>query len=376
MTATPLLDGPRKESSATPVPLAAPGPRPAVCSYNEWDPLEEVIVGVVQGACVPSWDLGLEATMPEGQHGFYRDNGGKPFPPEQVAAAERELDEFVHILRGEGVTVRRPDPIDFTRPYATPDWTSPGGLYAAMPRDLLLVVGDLIIESPMSWRSRYYEVHAYRRLLKEYFLRGARWVSAPRPELKDDLYDREYDPAGRGRFVTNEWEPVFDAADFMRCGRDIFVQRSHVTNWVGIEWVRRQLGDDFQVHELTFNDPHPMHIDATLMPLAPGKLLIHPERVPEVPLIFRGWDVRTAPAPRIPESHTLYMTSPWVNMNVLMLDHERVIVEREDEPMIRAMESFGLKPIPCSFLNFNTFGGSFHCATVDVRRKGTLESYF
>ena len=36
-----------------------------VCSYNEWDPLEEVIVGVIDGACVPEWHTVLDATMPE-----------------------------------------------------------------------------------------------------------------------------------------------------------------------------------------------------------------------------------------------------------------------------------------------------------------------
>jgi glycine amidinotransferase len=354
---------------------AAAGPKPAVCSYNEWDPLEEVIVGTVQGACVPAWDVSLEATLPEEWWDFFRSRGGTPFPPEQVAAAERNLDELVHILEGEGVVVRRPDPVDFARPYSTPDWSSPGGLYAAMPRDLLLVVGDLIIESPMAWRSRYYEVHAYRRLLQEYFRRGARWIAAPRPELRDDLYDAGYDPEGQGRYVTTEAEPTFDAADFIRCGRDLFVQRSHVTNRFGIEWVRRHLGPEYRVHEVQVQDPHPMHIDATLMPLAPGKLLIHPERVPVVPPQFRNWDVRPGPAPRIPDDHPLYMTSKWVSLNVLMLDEERVIVEREDEPMIRFMRSFGFKPIPCPFLDFNTFGGSFHCATVDIRRRGELRSY-
>jgi len=365
------------EPLATAPPLV-PLPRPAaiVSSFNEWDPLEEVIVGSVRGACIPAWDTCLEATMPEEQRDFFRARTAQTFPPERIAAAERDLEEFVRVLEGEGVVVRRPDPVDFSRAFATPDWESPGGLYCAMPRDILLVVGDLIIESPMAWRSRYFEIHAYRRLLKEYFRQGARWVAAPRPELRDSLYDAGFDPEGQGRFVTTEEEPTFDAADFVRCGRDLFVQRSHVTNRFGIEWVRRQLGNDYRVHELKLNDPHPMHIDATLTPLAPGKLLINPERVPKVPAIFRYWDVRPAPPSGIPADHVLYMSSRWISMNLLMLDEERVIVERNDTALIRTLRDFGLKPIPCGFLNFNSFGGSFHCATADVRRRGTLQSYF
>ena len=34
--------------------------------------------------------------------------------------------------------------------------------------------------------------------------------------------------AAEGKFVTTEFEPCFDAADFIRAGRDIFVQRSQV----------------------------------------------------------------------------------------------------------------------------------------------------
>ena len=34
--------------------------------------------------------------------------------------------------------------------------------------------------------------------------------------------------AADNQFVTTEFEPCFDAADFMRAGTDIFVQRSQV----------------------------------------------------------------------------------------------------------------------------------------------------
>ncbi|MEU9119055.1 amidinotransferase [Streptomyces sp. NPDC048506] len=347
-------------------------------SYTEWDPLEEVIVGIVDGASFPTWHTALPPVLPADQHETFRRNAGRPFPPEQVAAARAELEELVTILEGEGVTVRRPEAIPQRTPYTTLDWTSTG-MYAAMPRDAILVVGDDIIECPMAWRSRYYENLAYRPLLKEYFRGGAKWTAAPKPELTDAQFDQDWtDPGEDGpqRLVVTEFEPTFDAADFTRCGRDIIAQKSNVTNDFGIAWLRRHLGDEYRIHVFEFNDAHPMHIDATLVPMAPGKLLIHPERVPEVPPLFKGWDVMAAPTPVIPDGHPLYMTSKWINMNILMLDEERVIVEAQDEPMIATMKNFGFRPIPCNFRNFNSFGGSFHCATVDVRRRGTLQSYF
>jgi glycine amidinotransferase len=348
-----------------------------VSSYTEWDPLEEVIVGIVDGARFPPWSLALQAVLPAQQHETFRRNAGQPFPPERIAAARAELDELVRILEGEGVKVRRPDPIAHHKPYTALHWTSTG-LYAAMPRDVLLVVGEEILECPPAWRSRYFETFAYRSLLKEYSRRGARWSAAPKPELRDEIYNHAWKEPSEGdplSLAITDLEPTFDAADFIRCGRDIIAQRSNVTNQFGIDWLRRHLGPDYRIHVYEFNDSHPMHIDATLAPLAPGKLLINPERVPVVPEIFKGWDILRAPRPNIPDSHTLYMTSKWINMNILMLDEQRVLVERQDEPMIAAMKSWGFQPILCDFRHFNSFGGSFHCATVDVRRRGKLRSY-
>jgi len=44
----------------------------------------------------------------------------------------------------------------------------------------------------MSSRSRYFEARAYRKLFKEYTQQGARWVSAPKPLLLDELYNPNF----------------------------------------------------------------------------------------------------------------------------------------------------------------------------------------
>ena len=64
------------------------------------------------------------------------------------------------------------------------------GLYAAMPRDILMVIGDEIIEAPMAWRSRFFEYQAYRKIVKEYFRRGAHWTTAPKSQMSDELYNK------------------------------------------------------------------------------------------------------------------------------------------------------------------------------------------
>ena len=51
-----------------------------------------------------------------------------------------------------------------------------------------MVIGDEFIESAMAWRSRYFEMFAYKKLLTEYFHQGAKWTSAPKPTIRDEMF--------------------------------------------------------------------------------------------------------------------------------------------------------------------------------------------
>jgi glycine amidinotransferase len=351
-----------------------------VNSYNEWDPLEEIIVGRLEGATIPSYHVTVTYNIPATTAKLYRPFAGRRYPGFLVKRAQKELDEFIHILESEGIVVRRPDGMDFSVKYKTPYWTSKG-FCTACPRDGFLVIGDEIIETAMAWRSRYFEMYAYRSLFKEYFVKGARWTSAPKPQLLDDLYDYAFKAPEKDepiRYVINEFEPVFDAADFVRCGKDLFVTKSNVTNNSGITWIRRHLGEKYRIHEIESRCRTPMHIDSSFMPLAPGKVLVNPDYIDTIklPKILKSWDILIAPEPDPVSGYVVSMCSKWINLNVLMLDEKRVIVEKSQKSMIKALKDWGFEPIPCSFLNYGPFGGSFHCATLDIRRKGELQSYF
>ncbi|MGV9881466.1 amidinotransferase [Streptomyces sp. NPDC003006] len=359
-------------------PLVSP-----VNSHNEWDPLEEVVVGRLDGATIPSSHPVVACNIPPWAARLQGLAAGFEYPHRLIEPAQQELDQFIALLRSLGVTVTRPDAVDHKQRFATPDWSS-RGFCNSCPRDGMLVVGDEIIETPMAWPCRYFETHSYRELFKDYFRRGARWTAAPRPQLTDALYDKDFSPPEAGepmRYILTEFEPVFDAADFVRAGRDLFVTRSNVTNLMGIEWLRRHLGPGYRIHEIESRCRTPMHIDTTFVLLAPGKVLVNPEYidVERLPDVLSSWDVLIAPEPDPIDQHLLKMTSmcgKWLSMNVLMLDEKRVIAERHHTGMLRALEAWGFEPIPCDLLHYAPFGGSFHCATLDVRRRGTLESYF
>ncbi|KAM7327441.1 hypothetical protein ACRRTK_013808 [Alexandromys fortis] len=311
-----------EDKATDPLPKNCP-----VSSYNEWDPLEEVIVGRAENACVPPFTVEVKANTYEKYWPFYQKNGGLYFPKEHLKKAVAEVEEMCNILKLEGVTVRRPDPIDWS--------------LNAMPRDILMVVGNEIIEAPMAWRSRFFEYRAYRSLIKDYFHRGAKWTTAPKPTMADELYDK-------------------------------------VTNFLGIEWMRRHLAPDYRVHIISFKDPNPMHIDATFNIIGPGLVLSNPDRPCHQIDLFKkaGWTIVTPPSPVIPDDHPLWMSSKWLSMNVLMLDEKRVMVDANEVPIQKMFEKLGISTIKVNIRNANSLGGGFHCWTCDVRRRGTLQSYF
>jgi glycine amidinotransferase len=367
-----------------------------VNSHNEWDPLEEVIVGRLDGATIPLSHPVVTHSIPRAAAWPLTLAGGFRQPKFIVEPAQRELDGFIALLKSLGITVRQPEPVNHRRKFATPDWSS-RGFCNMFPRDCLLVIGDEIIEAPMAWPARYFETHSYRAILKDYFRRGARWTAAPKPQLTDELFDPKLaasatdEPSSKApgesgsanrphnQTVLTEFEPVFDAANFVRCGRDLFVTRSNVTNAMGIEWVRRHLGERYRIHEIESRTE--THIDTCFMPLAPGKVLVNPayvaiDRLPEV---LKSWDVLIAPEPDpITDSklRRLTMSSKWLSMNLLMVDPRRVVVDPHHVSLIRALERWGFEPLPCPFMHYVVLGGAFHCATLDVRRRGGLESYF
>lgn len=370
------------EPLATDIGEMASQPACPVSTYNEWDTLEEVIVGRLEGATIPSNHVTVTYNLPPVAANLFKITSGLRYPKWMVKRAQKDLDGFIAILEGEGVKVRRPDIINHKAKFRTPNWSS-RGFCIACPRDLFMALGNEIIETPGCWRSRYFEGEAYRSLFKEYYNAGARWSAAPRPVLSDELFDYNFRLPEKGepiRYVITEFEPVFDAADFVRCGRDLFVTRSNATNLSGINWLRRHLGDTYRIHEIPSICRQPMHIDSSFMPLAPGKVLVNPDYIDieRLPPILKKWDVLVAPRPDPSEGvmAKISMCSPWTSINVLSLSEKKIVVERTQPTLIKALKDWGFEPIPCDFLSYGPFGGAFHCATLDIRRRGTLQSYF
>ena len=59
---------------------------------------------------------------------------------------------------------------------------------------------------------------------------------------------------------------------------------------MGIEWMKRHLGDKYNLHTLSFQDPNPMHIDATFSIVGPGLVVTNPDyRCNQLDITGKNW---------------------------------------------------------------------------------------
>jgi glycine amidinotransferase len=305
----------------------------------------------------------INATMPISH--LHRFKPMSPFPAKIIAHAEAELNYLAAILQAEGVEVYRP-------PEGI-DWLAVNGYTGAMPRDGLMSVGNTLIEACFAWPCRSREVEiAFSSILDSLSQdHRVRVVRRPESSFANTLLDD--DGNRKNKWAINNSRPAFDTADFMRFGHTILGQYSHVTNQAGVDYIRQYLPPGYQIEMLEVNDPSAMHIDATILPLRDGLLVYNPTKVTEAALrqhaVLAFWDMHAYPfTPREATQPPLFMTSPWLCLNALVLDGERVLVEASDHQSTQFFESLGMRCIPCPFKHVNSIGGSFHCATVDLVR--------
>lgn len=361
-----------------------------VNSWNEWDPLKHVVVGRADFCCIPPGEPALDAKVPEDSEmrGMYG-----PRPLATVEAANAQLDNFAAILEKRGIKVDRPTPIQWNRAIATPDWSTETMFGCMPPRDVLLTVGRQIVEATMSYRCRWFEYLAYRPLLSRWFDedKGFDWQAAPKPRLTDDDYHPDYldehisiqqrlEWTAARHYVTTENEPLFDAADVCRMGKDLFPQHGFTTNLKAVDWLRRHF-PDHRVHALNFpGDPYPIHIDATFVPVRPGLIINNPNRKLDDTQrkIFadNDWEIVEAAQPAHKTPPPLCYSSVWLSMNCLVIDPKTVCVEASEVHQQEQFDKLGFEVIPVPFRDAYAFGGGLHCATADVYREGTCEDYF
>jgi glycine amidinotransferase len=380
-----------------------------VNSWNEWDPLKRVIVGRPEGTQVPAPEPGWWHSYPD--QGFPLGTYGK-FPQEMVDAANEQMNNFVQMMEKRGIIVERVEvhpELAEVRACSTPDWTQLNARGTNNPRDLFLPVGNEIMESPGSLRSRWYEYLNLRPVFERYFKEDPEflWTAAPKPRLTDESFVKNYYynfeqvwTEAEKRQRLKEWkyhltekEPLWDAADASRCGRDIFWQCSSVTNRSGMDWLKRYFGaKGIRIHPIQFNATsgywlHPWHIDVDLIALRPGLAIYNPE----IPILteeavkllkMNDWELVPAARPMHVYKDAVNIlghkmgTTSWISMNTFSLGPNTVCVEAHEESYMEQLTKLGFEVVPVPYDAVYPLGGELHCTTLDVYREGKLEDYF
>jgi len=343
-------------------------------THNDWDPLEEIIVGHAHHSRV-SLDISTRSfsyanyAMDQISHmeGLY--------PQWVIDEANEDADGLADTLIKLGVRVHRPKIIDWNTKFSTPDWHSKGW-YSWCPRDLVLPLGNMLIETPSPTRSRYFETRLYEDIFYEAFEDGALWLSAPKPRLLDDNY--QFEDIKR-KPTLKDLEILFDAPNIVRVGRDLLYQVSNSGNMKGFTWLKRFL--EPLGYRLHYSELYSYaHFDSTIIPLRPGLVLLNSSRVTadNCPAIFQSWDKIWFDDCVVQGSKLDGYVAPcssYIGMNILSVDPDTVICDSTQVPLMRELEKHKIDCVPVQFRHAMTLSGGIHCATLDLRRRGALENY-
>lgn len=375
-------------------------------TFNDWAPLREIIVGSATNYTSHDRELSFDVFFHEN---LFRSDWAYPRLHQSTgrSISERswkvsdlyveqlteDVEALAETLRSLGVVVRRPLtlPAD-AEPIAGFGWQAPP-IPALNIRDNTLIMGDEIVETPPAIRSRYLETRLLAPLFREYFDDGGTWTTMPRPVLTDASFDLSYardtetslggptepiDAPGASPFDVG-YEMILDGAQCLRLGKDIVVNIANANHAAACDWLERHWEGTYRIHRVHRMSDN--HIDSMILALRPGVFLArHPGIRDLMPEPFSSWTYIVPPEPDHDSFPTyddgdLVLTSPYIDLNVLSLDEERVLVNEDCPGLSAVLESHGFTPIPVRHRHRRLFGGGFHCFTLDTVRSGGMEDY-
>jgi len=302
-----------------------------ISSFNEWDPIKEIVVGRADFANWPSQDpvfaqeskktTWTETPVPSG-----------PVPDRIIDEANEDLDILADTLEQLDIVVHRPKAINFQER---------GGMYNYCPRDRFLIHGTTLVDPAMMYPCRDMEAEA----LEEVVYRADTVVRMPRDQ-----------------------DMVLDAANVLRLNNQMLFLESASGNKRAYSWLRKQFPD--VIIELC-NFYSGVHIDSTIVPLREGLVLVNASRVnmDNLPRVFDDWEVVWATDVVAQDFYQYPYASKWIALNMLVVDPSTVIVDRNQTNLIRMLELYKFTVIPLELRHSRTLGGGFHCVTLDLIRE-------
>lgn len=300
-------------------------------SYNEWDPLREVVVGRADFANWPSTDpvfsresektTWTETPVPSG-----------PVPDWIIDEANEDLDILSATLEQLGIVVHRPKALNYQEL---------NGMYGYCPRDRLLIYGDIVVDPAMMYPCRDMEIES----LDEVVYRADTVYRMPRSEGM-----------------------TLDAANVLRLNNTMLYLESASGNQKAARWLQHKFPD---VNIEVCNFYSGVHIDSTIVPLREGLVMVNASRVNihNLPQVFNDWEVVWVDDVIEQSFYQYPYASKWIALNMLVVDPHTVIVDKHQTNLIDLLENFNFTVMPLELRHSRTLGGGFHCVTLDLIRE-------
>ena len=302
-----------------------------ISSYNEWDPLKQIVVGDATDA---NWPVNDPVFVKEGEKTTWKESPVPrgPVPQRIIDEANEDLDALASTLMSLGVEVIRPDALNFQ---------VHDGMYNYCPRDRLLIYGDTIVDPAMMYPCRDMELQCYY-------------------DIVDNAEHYHFMPRNEGM--------VLDAANVCRLGNKMLFLESASGNRKAYEWL---CGIFPEVEIELCNFYAGVHIDSTVVPLREGLVLLNGSRVNETncPKVFQDWEKIFVDVVEPQDFYQYPYASKWIALNMLVVDPQTVICDSQQTALHTALEKRGFTVIPLKLRHSRTLGGGFHCVTLDTWRQ-------
>ena len=301
-----------------------------VSTKNEYGELKSVLVGSVDNFSWPKGDKEFNDGIARSTYEVTLDRG--PVSQTVINEAREDLDRLCENLENRGVQVTRPQ-ID------KPTWA-----YSA--RDIILAVGNTVIECPTPFSSRSRELDLYPDVKQS----GCKIVRAPRPETLEDT--------------------MFDAANILKLNDKLVYSLSHSANEAGAVWLQEQVGTEFEVVPWRVVENQITHIDSTLLSCGENTIIANASRLttetlPAFMKDFKKIWVKDC----VPRSFDRFpLASRWIGMNALSLNPETIFVDEIQVDLIEKLEREKFEVIKLPMRQSRTLGGGVHCVTCDLER--------
>ncbi len=355
--------------------------------YTEFWKLKKIIVWNVQKYNLDTLDRTFKIAYEENlKLSNFDEYSDYKIDKQKIIERTEDLDHLAQLLEELWVEVYRPNELKEFITFKTlfSRWVLNS---VANPRDICLIHGKYIIETPSVWTKRFFEGQLLYDVFFDLFDRLKYiWISVPKPLLSQDKIDKEYWKIKRDfkNFDRKKYDIAFDAANILKIGKDLIFNISTYNHELWADWLQRFLWDDYSVHKVYNLDDN--HIDGKLNVLSPWVFLSYdsstedflreqlPEKFRDWKILFTEWMDREI----IDNTASTYMQLTSVRgswTNVLSIDENTVLCLDTATETIALLEQNNYTVIPVQLRHCELFGWWLHCATLDIEREDACMDY-